>query len=432
MRRVRPEGFEPSTLGSEDRCAIQLRHGRLFNYFYNQNDRSSIAFRVLSRRRYPTIPHSRCLASLLKQSLDLHENVCHAYTTLNAAYLKFHVFRLKRSCSMSESSKNVSPPSPNLLLNDQAFGICKSAIGHADAWRIGVHRYQNGATVLDFGVHALGGVLAGQNLARICMSDRVKITPHPADYSIGPWPLIQVATDDPVHACMASQYAGWPVTNEKFFAMGSGPMRIKRGKEHVLQHLSVVDTSLHTVGVLECDVLPDETVCEYVAAECNTSVQNVVLCVAPTRSIAGTVQVVARSVETSMHKLFELGFDLKNVVSGYGAAPLPPPAPDFVQGIGRTNDAILYGGHVTLWVHTDDSVLQEIGPKIPSLTSKDFGLPFAKTFKQYEYDFYKVDPGLFSPAMITLINLKTGRSFRFGGLRPDILKESFGELVAHE
>jgi methenyltetrahydromethanopterin cyclohydrolase len=133
-----------------------------------------------------------------------------------------------------------------------------------------------------------------------------------------------------------------------------------------------------------------------------------------------------------MHKLFELGFDLKNVVSGYGAAPLPPPAPDFVQGIGRTNDAILYGGHVTLWVHTDDSVLQEIGPKIPSLTSKDFGIPFAKTFKQYEYDFYKVDPGLFSPAMITLINLKTGRSFRFGGLRPDILKESFGELVAHE
>jgi methenyltetrahydromethanopterin cyclohydrolase len=264
------------------------------------------------------------------------------------------------------------------------------------------------------------------------MSDRVKITPHPADYSIGPWPLIQVATDDPVHACMASQYAGWPVTNEKFFAMGSGPMRIKRGKEHVLQHLNLVDTSLHTVGVLECDVLPGETVCEYVASECNTSVQNVVLCVAPTRSIAGTVQVVARSVETSMHKLFELGFDLKNVVSGYGAAPLPPPAPDFVQGIGRTNDAILYGGHVTLWVHTDDSVLQEIGPKIPSLTSKDFGLPFAKTFKQYEYDFYKVDPGLFSPAMITLINLKTGRSFRFGGLRPDILKESFGELVAHE
>ena len=26
---IRPTGFEPVTLGSEDRCAIQLRHGRL-------------------------------------------------------------------------------------------------------------------------------------------------------------------------------------------------------------------------------------------------------------------------------------------------------------------------------------------------------------------------------------------------------------------
>lgn len=29
MRQVRPAGFEPATLGSEDRCAIQLRHGRV-------------------------------------------------------------------------------------------------------------------------------------------------------------------------------------------------------------------------------------------------------------------------------------------------------------------------------------------------------------------------------------------------------------------
>lgn len=330
---------------------------------------------------------------------------------------------------MSDSTQNAHATPTILRLNDQAYGICRSAIGHADVWRIGVHRLENGATVLDFGVNALGGILAGQNLARICMSDRVKITPHPANPTIGPWPMIQVATDDPVHACMASQYAGWPVTKEKFFAMGSGPMRAKRGKEHVLKHLNLVDPSTHAVGVLECDTLPDASVCEAVAEECNTPVENLVLCVAPTRSIAGTVQVVARSVETAMHKLFELGFDLHSVVSGYGACPLPPPAPDFVQGIGRTNDAILYGGHVTLWVHSKDEIIQDIGPKIPSLASKDFGLPFAKTFKQYEYDFYKVDPGLFSPAMITIVNLHSGNSFRFGGLRPDILALSFGETA---
>lgn len=28
LAAVRPAGFEPATLGSEDRCAVQLRHGR--------------------------------------------------------------------------------------------------------------------------------------------------------------------------------------------------------------------------------------------------------------------------------------------------------------------------------------------------------------------------------------------------------------------
>ncbi len=319
------------------------------------------------------------------------------------------------------------PSTKSQLLNDEAFQLCKTTQANAESWRVEHQRLSNGAVILDFGVKTAGGISAGIMLARICMSGRAEITMHPANYSLGPWPLVQVATDDPVHACMASQYAGWPVKKDKFFAMGSGPMRAKRGKEHVLQSLGVADSSHCAVGVLECDSLPDESVVELIASECGVAIENTVICVAPTRSIAGTVQVVARSVETSMHKLFELGFDLNSVVSGYGAAPLPPPALDFVQGIGRTNDAILYGGHVTLWVNTEDDQIREIGPKVPSIASSDYGIPFAQTFKKYDCDFYKVDPGLFSPAMITMINLKSGRSFRYGSLRPDILSQSFGE-----
>jgi len=319
-------------------------------------------------------------------------------------------------------------PSPQRL-NEQAYELCESTIKQKDALRIQEHRLENGATVLDFGVRTPGGVLAGQMLARICMCDRAKVTLHPADHSLGAWAQVQVATDDPAHACMAAQYAGWPVQKDKFFAMGSGPMRAKRGKEHVLQILRVTDPSPYAVGVLECDALPDDSICEMVAIECGVAVSNVVLCVAPTRSLAGTIQVVARSIETSLHKLFELGFDLRSVVSGHGSAPLPPPAHDFVQGIGRTNDAILYGAHVTLWVHTDDEQIRTIGPKVPSVASRDYGIPFAQTFKKYECDFYKVDPGLFSPAMITIINLKTGRSYRYGALRSDVLIQSFGETI---
>jgi methenyltetrahydromethanopterin cyclohydrolase len=314
-------------------------------------------------------------------------------------------------------------------LNEQALGICRTAMGHTDAWKIASHTLPNGAKVLDFGVQVVGGILAGQNLARICLADRAKVTVHPADQSLGPWPQIQVYTEDPVQACMASQYAGWPVKHERFFAMGSGPMRAKRGREPVLESLSVKDDSTVAVGVLECDSLPSEDVARVVAQECGVAESDVYLCVAPTRSLAGNVQVVARSVETSLHKLFELGFPLNAVVGGHGAAPLPPPAIDFVEGIGRTNDAILYGGHVTLWVTAEDSQIEAIGPQVPSNHSKDYGKPFAETFKSYDCDFYKVDPGLFSPAMVTIINLKSGRSWRWGRLAPDILKRSFGEIA---
>ena len=163
-----------------------------------------------------------------------------------------------------------------------------------------------------------------------------------------------------------------------------------------------------------------------VALECGVGVEQVTLCVAPTRSLAGVIQVVARSIETAMHKLHELGFDLQQVVSAHGTAPIPPMAKDFAEGIGRTNDAILYGGQVTLWVDASDEQIETIGARVPSLASKDFGKPFAKTFREYEYDFYKVDPGLFAPAMITLVNLRTGHSFRYGRLCPEILRESFG------
>ena len=312
-------------------------------------------------------------------------------------------------------------------LNDLSYGICKSAIGHADVWRISSQTLDNGATIIDFGIQVTGGILAGQNLARICMADLAKVTVHPADYSLGPWPMIQVYTEHPVAACMASQYAGWPVKREKFFAMGSGPMRAKRGREPVLESLGISDDSNVAVGVLECDTIPGAEIADLIAEECRVATDKVYLCVAPTRSVAGTVQVVARSIETSLHKLFELGFPLPSIVGGHGAAPLPPPAMDFVGGIGRTNDAILYGAHVTLWVESDDDQIVEVGAKVPSCVSKDYGQPFAKTFEKYDFDFYKVDPGLFSPAMLTIVNLKSGRSWRWGSRRPDILQSSFGE-----
>src|SRR5262249_38653298 len=145
----------------------------------------------------------------------------------------------------------------------------------------------------------------------------------------------------------------------------------------------------------------------------------------PAFSIAGSLQVVGRSLETALHKLYELKFDLTQVVSGFGSAPLPPCAVGDLEAIGRTNDAILYGGRVNLWVHADEGTLLEIGPKIPSSASPDHGAPFSAIFDRYGQDFYKIDPMLFSPAEIVFYNLKTGKTHAFGRVEPEILKKSF-------
>ncbi len=312
-----------------------------------------------------------------------------------------------------------------MLLNAASLSICRSILAEQLELRIQSQRCSSGATILDFGVKVAGGIEAGLLLAKICMGAAAEIELVGADRSIWNSPQVLVRTDAPLRACMASQYAGWPIQKDKFFAMGSGPMRCKRGKEHVLESLSLIDEGDQAVGVLECDQLPKAEVCEMIASECGVPAGNLTLCVAPTRSQAGTIQVVARSVETCLHKLFELGFDLRTIQSGTGSAPLPPPARDFAEGIGRTNDAILYGGLVTLWVDSEDDEVANVIDRVPSRSSSDWGQPFSKIFKKYDYDFYKVDPGLFSPAEVSICNLRSGRSWHVGQVRPDVLRESF-------
>ena len=197
-------------------------------------------------------------------------------------------------------------------------------------------------------------------------------------------------------------------------------------KEPLFDKIDYREDGSTAVGVLETAQLPTPAVCSYLAEECGIAPSGLTLLVARTASQAGGVQIVARSVETAMHKLMESGFDLRRVESGFGVAPLPPVAKDDLSAIGRTNDAILYGGEVTLWVRGDDDSLAQIGPGLPSAASPDHDAMFAELFRRCGGDFYKMDPQLFSPAVITLSNLDTGRSHRFGRLMPELLERSFG------
>ncbi|MDP6717059.1 MAG: methenyltetrahydromethanopterin cyclohydrolase, partial [Pirellulaceae bacterium] len=310
-------------------------------------------------------------------------------------------------------------------LNELARHRCQQLIDQATRYRVAAICDESGTQLVDCGVHTTGSLAAGVALAEVCLAGLGTVQIVPGNRHIWEGPAVTVQTDQPTAACMASQYAGWQIAGMDFFAMGSGPMRARRGHEKLFQDIGHRESSEIAVGVLESAHLPAADVCQHIAHDCEIDAEDLTLLVAPTSSLAGTVQVVARTIETALHKMHELGFDLARVVSGFGVAPLPPVAARDVQGIARTNDAVLYGGEVTLWITGDEESIRTLGPRIPSSASPDHGQPFAEIFERCEGDFYKIDPLLFSPATVQLVSVDSGRSFRFGELLPDVIRQSF-------
>lgn len=321
---------------------------------------------------------------------------------------------------LDETEEN--PP----LLNDHAFNLVNQALAAVDELRVEAVPVKGAGCVIDFGVEAEGSLGAGLALAEICMAGLAEISITPGEVADVAWPQLFVSTDQPTEACLLSQYAGWQISQGKYFAMGSGPMRAAYAKEKIFTELEYREEATAVVGVLESGQLPDLKIVKYIAEKCRVAADRVGLLVAPTSSLAGNMQVIARSVETALHKLHEIGFDVTQVSSACGSGPISPVAADDLAGIGRTNDSILYGARVTLWVDADDEEIKLIGPKAPANSSPAYGETFLKIFEAAGRDFYKIDPMLFSPAEIVFQNLRTGKVQRFGQINHEVLRQSFG------
>ena len=320
-----------------------------------------------------------------------------------------------------------------MTLNESGLRIAERAL--AEAVPLGIEAAASGGVrVIDCGVKAVGSDAAGLALAEVALAGlgRVWIEPvgghdaaFAADWPACPWPVVAVQSDAPVAACLASQYAGWKVSADGYFAMASGPIRAAIGREPLFETIGLRERVAAAVGLLEASKLPPPEVCHRLAAEAGVRAESLLLLVARTASRAGTLQVIARSLETALHKLHEAGFDLGRIERGVGRAPLAPVAANDLAAIGCTNDAILYGGRVTLEVHGDDASLAAIGPRSVSRSSPAYGEPFATLFTKAGGDFYAIDPNLFAPAFVEFVNLDTGRRHRFGGLAPEIVAASF-------
>src|SRR5436190_20138178 len=244
-------------------------------------------------------------------------------------------------------------------------------VAHAGELRVSARTLPGGARVIDAGIDAPGGYGAGRAFAEICMGGLADVAYPPVPVGGDTWPGVRVWTDQPAVSCMASQYAGWAIQVGKYFAMGSGPLRAHaRVEKELFAKLGYAEQAERGVLVLETRTLPTEEVAAWVGQKAGLTPSQLTFVVAPTASLAGGVQIAARILETGLHKMDTLGFDLKKIVSGIGAAPLPPVAKNDLRAIGRTNDCILYGGRARYTVNADDQELAELAPKVPGAASR--------------------------------------------------------------
>lgn len=319
----------------------------------------------------------------------------------------------------------------SVSVNQLADRLLARLRADADRLRVAVARDERGVTIVDAGIAVPGSIDAGLLVAEVCMGGlgEVRLVGGAREG----WPSwLQVRSSQPVIACLASQYAGWSLSaskeetgGKKFFALGSGPARALAGKEAIFDDIGYRDRSDQGALVLEVDRAPPPIVIDKLLRDCNLAPEGLTLVVTPTTSLAGTTQVVARVLEVALHRAHALGFALENVIEGSAVAPLPIPSPDGVQAMGRTNDAILYGGQVHLTVRGEAEAARKLALALPSSNSRDYGRPFADLFTAAGYDFYKLDGALFAPAECWISHLESGMTWHAGRLNMELLQQAW-------
>jgi methenyltetrahydromethanopterin cyclohydrolase len=314
-----------------------------------------------------------------------------------------------------------------LSVNRLAWKLLDELVENAELYGVNIEKTDSGATIIDAGANARGGFEAGRIITEICMGGCAKAAITHQKYGDLDLPSIQIYSDHPVVATLGSQYAGWQINKEGYFAIGSGPARALAQKpKDIYGEIGYKDDFNKGIIVLEADKSPPANIIDGFAKDCKISPQNLAIVLTPTASLTGATQVSGRIVETGIHKLRRLGLDANIIIYASGYAPISPIHPKFVRAMARTNDAILYGGTAYYVVeHDDEEKLMDMVKKAPSMASEAYGRPFIEIFKEAKYDFYKIDPDLFAPAIVTINNARTGNTFQVGKINPELLRKSF-------
>jgi methenyltetrahydromethanopterin cyclohydrolase len=324
-------------------------------------------------------------------------------------------------------------------INELALELVKKLIDNKESYDIEVIELSSGATVIDCtDASRIGGKL----VAEICMGGLGSVEFTSYDLDGHNLDAVNVNTSEPIISCMASQLAGWSVKLKKevekdgkmkkkvvFQSLGSGPARAKAKVEKLFEEIEYKDDSDCAVIVFETRKMPNKEVMEIVTKKCKVEANKTYAVCAPTACLTGSIQVSARVVETGIHKLHELHFPLEILRDGLGTAPIAPITKDDFVAMGLTNDSIIAAGTTFYTINVEEEKeddLFELIKTAPANQSPSYGKPFNEIFKEANYNFYKIDPGLFAPAIYNVSNVKTGKTITVGEKNHELLKQSYG------
>jgi len=331
-----------------------------------------------------------------------------------------------------------------MQINNLALKLVQKITQNRELYGAKVEKLSSGQTVIDL---TKGSWIGGKLVGEICMGGlgTVEFTNYVMDKNYNTpnyLPAVTVHTSHPIISCMASQLAGWSVKLKKevekdgkikkkvvFQSLGSGPARARARGEKIFEEIDYMDDSDCAVLVFETRTMPNEEVMAIVTEKCKVPAENTYAVCAPTACLVGSIQVAARIVETGIHKLHEIHFPLDVIKDGFGTTSIAPIAKDDFAAMGTTNDSIIAAGTTfyTIDVEKDqEKKLFELLKKAPANQSPSYGKPFNVIFKEADYDFYKIDPGLFAPATYTVNNMKTGNTITVGEVNNELLKKSYG------
>ena len=313
-------------------------------------------------------------------------------------------------------------------LNAAAVELFDEMLENSEVLKAEVIETKTGPILIDFGINAKGGFLAGEYITQLCLGGigevSLNVTKYSDEFSL---PSISVITDFPAEATLGSQFAGWSINKDNYRAMGSGPARVlARKPKHIFEKLPLVEEIEEAVIVLETDKLPNDKVLKYIAEKCKVELDSLYVVVVPITCLAGSTQISGRSIETALHKLFDLGMDVNQIISASGTAPIAPiHSKDSDLMMGRTNDMLIYGAEVYLQVDfKDESELLGYLKKATSESSSKYGSLFYEIVKEAKGDFYKIDPAIFAPAKIIANNVNSGKTHSIGRVNSDMLEKS--------